>query len=120
MVIAYLAAIPISTAAPYKISNFTAGRLTQSKKKAGENKRLVVNKILGVKSSFRTNLATMSAWGWGGSEPSWKGSSGPMFERRDGSLVHEWGEEQAMGAKFQARFQRNATCEMPQRWDSSK
>lgn len=42
-----------------------------------------------------------------------------MFERRDGSLVHEWGEEQAMGAKFQARFQRNATCEMPQRWDSS-
>ena len=81
---------------------------------------MVVNKILGVKSSFRTNLATMSAWGWGGSEPSWKGSSGPMFERRDGSLVHEWGEEQAMGAKFQARFQRNATCEMPQRWDSSK
>lgn len=33
----------------------------------------------------------MSAWGV---QPSWQGSDGPMFERRDGSFVHEWSEEQ--------------------------
>ena len=33
----------------------------------------------------------MSAWGV---KSSWQGSDGPMFERRDGSFVHEWSEEQ--------------------------
>ena len=74
----------------------------------------------------------MSAWGGG---PSWQGSSGPMFERRDGSLVHEWGEEQSRvppteGAQFQynsrhvhgPQHQRlnQPSYDPPQRWNNSR
>ena len=67
----------------------------------------------------------MSAWG--GSGPSWQGSNGPMFERRDGSLVHEWGEEQTRvphveGAQFQHNSRRilnQPRYDPPQRWNNS-
>ena len=73
----------------------------------------------------------MSAWGDGGGGLSWQGSSGPMFERRDGSLVHEWGEEQTRdplieGAQFQQNLRpphqrlNQQRHEPPHRWNKSR